>query len=329
MYDTIHLKLYLEDVETPWNTDEIKENLMPADKYVRGNFRPTGMIRNMAVFVNDEMIRIDGSIAKYLNKNNVENFDFRFFHIAIILLSDELGVDLRNARIRRLDIATNFELKNEVSDYFPELYSLKYFQRDTSKKTTLRFYSNSGRRCLVFYDKIKEFAVKNKKLIQDDTSFIDTFHNLIRYEFMMQSNPSEHLKIPDLRVKDLFEPENSKKALKLWYGMYKKIHKRALLVYPDLKGLKGFEALMKRYLIYKFGRDKIEFLLKKGIDKGLLSSSDKSKKLKQFDTILNSDLGFKFRRNTVELNHKMKIMYVEGLKQIFKMKKKSVEKIIK
>jgi hypothetical protein len=77
---------------------------------------------------------------------------------------------------------------------------------------------------------------------------------------------------------------------------------------------------MKRYLIYEFGRDKIEFLLKKGIDKGLLSSSDKSKKIKQFDNALNSDLGFKFDKNTIEFTHKVRIQYVEGLKQIFRMK---------
>lgn len=320
MYDTIHLKLYREDVETPWNTDQIKENLMPADKYVRGNFRPTGMIRNMAIFVNDEVIRVEGSIAKYFNKNNVVNFDFRNFGWAIMLLSDELGVDLKNSRIRRLDIGANFELKNEVSDYFPEMYSLKYFQRDNSKRTTLRYYSNSGRRNLVFYDKIKEFIAKNKKLIQDDTSLIDTFHNLVRYEFMMQSNPSQHLKIPDLRVKDLFKAENSKKALRLWFDMYNRIHKKSLLAYPDVKGLKGFEAFMKRYLMYRLGRDKIDFILKKGVYKGLLSSSDKSKKLSQFDAALNSDLGFKLRRNTKEFEHKIKVMYVEGLKQTFKMK---------
>ncbi|WP_343660187.1 phage/plasmid replication protein [Chryseobacterium sp.] len=327
MFDTNALTLYRKDAETPWNTDEIKKNLMPADKYVRGNFKPTGMIRNMAVFINDEMIKIDGSIPKYFNNNNIENFDFRSFPIAIMLLSDELGVDLRNARVRRLDIAANFELENEVSDYFLRLYYLKYFQRDTSKRTTLRFYSNSGRRNLVFYDKIKEFATKNKKLIQEDTSFIDTFHNLVRYEFMMQSNPSKILKIPDLRVKDLFEAENCKKALKLWFDMYNKIHKKSLLEYPDLKGLKGFEVFMKRYLIYEFGRDKIEFLLKKGIDKGLLSSSDKSKKLKQFDNALNSDFGFKFDKNTIEFTHKVRIQYVEGLKQIFRMNR--YQKIVK
>jgi hypothetical protein len=321
MYDTIRLKLYLKDVEIPWNTDKIKDNLMPIDnKYARGNFRPTGLIRNMAVFVNDEVIIVEGSIAKYFNKNNIVNFDFRNYGWAIMLLSDELGVDLRNARIGRLDIAANFELKNEVSDYFPGLYSLKYFQRDNSKKTTLRFYSNSGRRNLVFYDKIKEYVAKNKKLIKDDTSVIDTFHNLIRYEFMMQSKPSQHLKIPNLKAKDLFKAENSKRVLRLWFDMYNKIHKKSLVEYPSIKGLKGFETFMKRYLIYEFGRDRIDFLLKKGVDKGLLSYSDKSKKLSQFDAALNSDLGFKLSKNTKEFDHRMRVMYVEGLKQVFRMK---------
>lgn len=314
------MELYQEDVEVSWDTNIIKENLYPFEKYFKKRtIRPSGMIRNMAVFVNEKIIRIEGSIAKYHNKNNVENFDFRDFKYAITSLSDELGVDLENARIRRIDIAANFELENEVSDYFPDLHSLKYFQRDSSKKTTLRFYSNSERRSLVFYDKINEFVDNNKKFVKDDTSLIDTFHNLIRYEYMIQSKVSKHLEIADMRVKDLFKPENSRKVLKLWFDMYNKIHKQSLLVYPNVKGLKGYENFLKRYIAYTLGMENIEYYLKYAVKKGLLSFSDKSKKMKQFDVALNLDSSLTFRKTTTELNYRIKIMYVEGLKQIFKM----------
>ena len=320
MYDTIKIKLNILDVDQPWNVEELKNNLMPADKYARSNYKPTGMLRNMAVFANEELIYIDGSIAKYWNNCNIENFDFRHFRIAMMKLSEELGVDLRKAKIHRVDIAANIELKEEVSDYFPELCHLKYYQRDTSKKTTLRFYSNTGRNNLIFYDKIKEFTAKNNKLFQDDTSLVDTFENLMRYEFMMQSNPAKHLKIPELRVEDLFVAINSKKALSLWFKMYFDIEKKAVLEYPKtLVGLAGFEKFMKRYIVQTMGWEEINFLMKNAMKRGCFSASSKSKKLKDFDEAMHDDFNFKLNSNTKELNHKIKVMYVEGLKQIFKM----------
>lgn len=320
MYDTIKIKLDINDVEQPWNVEILKNNLMPADKYARSNYKPTGMIRNMAVFLNEEYIYIDGSIAKYWNRNNLENFNFRYFNIAMSQLSEELGVDLRMAKIKRIDIAANFELKEEVVEYFSELHYLKYFQRDTSKKTTLRFYSNTGRNNLVFYDKIKEFTAKNKKLIQDDSSYIDTFENLMRYEFMIQSNPAKYLKIPDLRVKDLYAATNSKKALKLWFSMYFDIEKKAVYEYPkSLIGLAGFEKFMKRYILQTMGWEELNLLMKNAVKQGSFSASSKSKKLKDFDEAMHDDFHFILKERTQELNHKIKVMYVEGLKQIFKM----------
>lgn len=320
MFDTIKIILYANDVDKPWDVEEVK-NKLEGKSFVRNGKKKT-LLRNMAVYVDKDYIFVDGSIAKYLNMNNIEVFDFRNFPLAIRLLSDELGIDLRKAKIRRLDIASNIELNEEVSDYFPELYSLKYYQRDSGKKTTLRFFSNSDKNNLVFYDKVKEFAKKNNGLIGNDTSLIDTFGNLLRYELAIQKNPSKYLKIKDLRVEDMFKPENCKKALRFWFDKYNKIHKKSLLEYPNIKGLKGFENLMKRYLFYSLGRERIEFLLKKAIDKKLISASDKSKKLKQFDIVLSSKIGFEFKEKTRELDHKMKVHYVEGLKQIFKMEDK-------
>lgn len=320
MYDTFKAELYKCDVRHHWRVDDIKANLMPADKYIRGNFKPTGMIRNMAVFVTEDKIKIDGSIAKYLNKNNIENFDFRLFRFAIMKLSEELGVDMSNARIRRLDIGANFELKDKVSNYFSALFYLRYYQRDFSRKTTLRFYANSSKNNLLFYDKIMEFASKNKKLIKDDSSYIDTFENLMRYESMIQSRPSKILGIPDLRISDLFEPENSKKALRYWYDMYFKIEKKAVLDYPkQLKTLYGFEKFMKRYIIQTMGWERLKFLLKQGVEKKCFSDSSASKKLDDFEEAMSDDFNFEFQDNIKELNHKIKVMYVEGLKQIFRM----------
>ena len=38
---------------------------------------------------------------------------------------------------------------------------------------------------------------------------------------------------------------------------------------------------------------------------------------------------FEFQEHTLELNHKIKLMYVEGLKQIYLLKKNPTEKAVK
>jgi hypothetical protein len=59
-------------------------------------------------------------------------------------------------------------------------------------------------------------------------------------------------------------------------------------------------------------------LMKKAVKQGSLTASDKSKKLKQFRVAMLDNSSFEFQEHTLELNHKVKVMYVEALKQIYR-----------
>ncbi|MFP3596045.1 hypothetical protein [Chryseobacterium sp. SIMBA_029] len=329
MTDSVKFILLPSYTKEGWNVDEIKSKLEPFEKFHRIGFKPDGFIKNMAIWVNERKIVVEGSIAKYWQKNNVENFDWRNFRKAIDLLSYEMGVPLENGKIIRLDIGVNIGLNQEVVDYFPELLRLEYFQRNTARKTTLRYQGNSVGINYLLYDKLSEFRSR-EKLIDDDLSFLTDEKHLMRIEMQMQSRISEILGIKDVRIYDLFEEETCKHILRFWYDIYFDIEKEALLIYPErLKGLPGFDKFMRRYIVQTMGWERLDFLMKQGVKKKCIYSSDKSKRLALFKDAMLDNFSFEFEQHTKELSHKVKVAYVEGLKQIFRMKKKSVEKLVK
>ena len=124
----------------------------------------------------------------------------------------------------------------------------------------------------------------------------------------------------DIRVKDLYQADFCKLLLKHWFEMFLEIEKKMILAYPvKIKGLGGFNILMKKYLVSKLGWEQLEFLLSKGVENNCIASKAKSVKLSQLREAVFEMKGFKYQNNIKELIHKMKVMYVEGLKQVYKM----------
>lgn len=327
MIDTIKIILMPKDLGFSWDIEEIKSNLQTVEKYNRDGYRPLGRIKNMYVYGNDKFIKIEGSLAKYFNNNNVENFDFRFVKPALNLLSYELGLPLNDGILSRVDIGANIILNNEVSDYFPELSYLEYHQRINRHTTSLRFENNSYRVNLLFYDKLNYFLKKEKVIKDYNFNFLI---NLMRIELQIQERVSQIMKTPNLRVSDLYSQDFCKLLLKKWLELYKNIQKEAIMIYPTtLKGNSDFEKFVKRYLIQTLGWETLEFIMKKAVKQKSLSASDKSKKLKQFRAAMSDNSKFEFQEHTLELNHKIKLMYVEGLKQIYLLKKNPTEKAVK
>ncbi|WDT67935.1 phage/plasmid replication domain-containing protein [Cloacibacterium sp. TD35] len=321
MLDTIKLRLYNQFYDLLDLKSKIVPNLKPINKKMfAGRIKPTGMLRNMAIYFYDEQIVIEGSIAKFANGNNIENYDWRQLKFALNKLSEELGgVNLDNAKISRIDVGCNLILNEKVTDYFPELGHLRYHQRVMEHKTTLRYYGNSIRVIYLFYDKFSE-SIKKCKLIDDQFSSLFKSKNMMRVELQIQERLQRVLKKKDIRVKDLYQADFCKLLLKHWFEMFLEIEKKMILAYPvKIKGLGGFNILMKKYLVSKLGWEQLEFLLSKGVENNCIASKAKSVKLSQLREAVFEMKGFKYQNNIKELIHKMKVMYVEGLKQVYKM----------
>ena len=323
MIDTIKIILMPKDLGFSWDVEEIKSNLQPVENFNRDGYKPLGRIKNMYVFGNSQVLKIEGSLAKYYNKNNIEIFDWRFVKRAITLLSLELGLPLEKGKISRIDVGANISVNFNVSDYFSELVFLEYYQRINRHKTTLRFENNSFRINFLIYDKLRDYTNKGK-LIKDVIPRLPNVENLMRIELQIQERVSQITGKKDLRVSDLFSQHLCKLLMRKWLESYQNIHKKAVLIYPvSFRGNSDFEKFIKRYMVQTVGWAVLDYIMKKAVIQGSLSPSDKSKKLKQFRLAMLDNSNFEFQEHTLELNHKVKLMYVESLKQIFKLNLKS------
>ena len=142
----------------------------------------------------------------------------------------------------------------------------------------------------------------------------------MRVELQIQERISKIMNIDKLRVHHLESSLLCKEFLKKWFDLYNKIHKETISVFPKkMKGNRDADKFFRRDYVQMIGWENLVYKLKKAVKQKSLSASDKSKKLNQFREVMLDNSNFEFQENTKELNHKIKVAYVEGLKQIFKM----------
>jgi len=163
MICSIEIKLSTEIMGNRFDIEKLRLKLRPIENWDWGKIKPIGCIYNMKVFWHGNELKIEGSLAKYYNKNNIENFDWRHIKPAIKLLSCELDLPIEKGTISRIDVGVNIALNHIVKEYFVELFHLENYQRIDKEKTTLRFENNSNKHNLIFYDKIEEYKSRNKK----------------------------------------------------------------------------------------------------------------------------------------------------------------------
>jgi len=318
MIDTLKIILSPDDIHYEWDIKDVKSKLHINEKYDRKGFKPLGYVKNMSVSGDNRKLIVEGSIAKYYNGNNIENFNWFDIESAVEELSEELELPLKDGRIGRVDIGANIELKQDVRDYFNELGHLEYHLRINRHRTTLRYEFKSMRKNMIFYDKLVE--TKKKKLIGDfDKKDFTQAKHLMRVEYQFQERVSQIFKKKDLRVSDLYTQAFCKQLMRCWFDTYQCIYKKAVLKYPKkLKGNADFEKFMKRVYVEMFGWEGLNDLMMSAVKQGSLSASDKSKKLKQYREAMLDNYSFEFHENILELNHKVKLMYCEALKQLYK-----------
>ncbi len=324
MIDTIKMVLLPKDAGlTSWDVEMIISKLNNYEKFKLNDtqIKIYGWLRNFKVSLYNNELTIEGSIAKYFNRNNIQNFDWRSLDTAVKFLGEELDIPLYNAKISRIDIGINIELDYAIPEYFYGLKNVEYCQRISRHRTTLRYEKNSFRHSFILYDKLVESASNKKKLIKDIEYYKPDVDNLIRIELQLQERVNEFFKTTDLRMHNLTNPQFCKTILKSWIDFYQSIRKDSILCYPkSYYGSLMFDKFTRRIFVQIYGWENLELLLTTAVKQNCLTPSNKSKKLKQYKIAMKDSTQLEFEDHIKELNHKVKCAYVEGLKQIFKMK---------
>ena len=160
----------------------------------RGIVRVCGNLRNLRVTVSPWGVMVDGSLAKYLNGNNVENIGRADTARALEEIGDSLRVDIGGARVYLLEFGRTFEMNRVPSDYIQLLGAAGRMKRRVEDSGFLLYHAGVGERRsreLAFYDKGAEAGVPG---------------NLLRYEMRYRGGLGAQLEAPGLTAATLTTP---------------------------------------------------------------------------------------------------------------------------
>lgn len=238
MYDNIGLYLDSRDLVDVNLYNEVLQNSnnINVDRYgVNSNDAPFAYIsidgkNNQKLSFKVEPYRIsmlgkNSSICKYYLGNNFDTLTLEDFNNAIKEISDRLGVDISNARVCRIDIATNF-----LMDYQPSLYNECLIHLSRYKRSAMNgnLYFKTTRIELNFYDKIKEYKEKGIKIPEEWKKV----KNLLRYEIRFKKSVSKIFG-KTIRINDLCSETFLKEVFDKWQTYYWNISKQNPIVFES------------------------------------------------------------------------------------------------
>jgi hypothetical protein len=219
MYDTIKMVLPCDspallyerlERKRQWSNEETGEVLL------------RGRLANLNVSIGaNTIVKIEGSLPKYYYGNNLNTLSLQDATLAFEKLGDELGLNVLNGQVYRLDTATNLYLRHPVHhvlNSFGELPKHGKGYIRNGKHISL-IYKNS-RREVKFYDKKLEMI--EKRSWQDLKRATD---NICRYELSIFRGLSAQFRKPNITVATLILPEFYNSSIDFWEKCYNLIHK--------------------------------------------------------------------------------------------------------
>lgn len=184
---------------------------------------------------------IMGSLSKFLYGTNLVRFTRTDVHLSIEKLSAKIGIDISEAVVKRIDIAANLIVAQNVNTYLQLLSYKKRF-----KKSVYRNYESvyflTDNTSLSFYDKRKEFIKNNKgnPSLRSAYSSIIKDKNIIRYELKLKKKLEKVNNGTQVKLKDIYTVSIYKKLIRLWYKNYTSIVKDRSASLSDFKDFKDY-----------------------------------------------------------------------------------------
>lgn len=199
-------------------------------------------------------ISLKGSLAKYYLPSNVFTLTRQTTAEAIEKMSDELHLNMKAAKVTRLDISTVIPTKRPPTDYYNGLGNKPRFTRLQATRETL--YYNQRLMQLVFYDKTQEAAAKGA-VIPDTLNGC----NLLRYELRFAKQPQKQLTAKEpISGATLTEQDFYFSIIKRWkteFDTIKKINTISTMT-DNIKTPKDAKEVLFAMLLQKTGQNNID-----------------------------------------------------------------------
>jgi hypothetical protein len=252
----------------------------------KSGYSCTGKLKNYSVFVSENGISLQGSLAKNHFGDNLHTLTRRDTQQAIEELSDCLHLDLGTAKVTRLDVSTIIPTKRPPADYYSHLGNKPYFERLQSTPDTL--YYNNHQRQIIFYDKSKEAAAKDiqvPEILQNS--------NLLRYELRYTKRLNRQLNAA-LTAAKLYDVNFYRAVIQNWHTEFKAIHKlkNQSFMTESISTTKEAETALFAALLQEKGQSIIDEYLSELKAKNVFKERQRYSELKRkLNTILQAPKG--------------------------------------
>ena len=220
MFDTVNFWLNTLGLYKPFEVERYLKDAELRENEKEGLYI-IGRIGDYKVHAYSGHILLWGSLSKYFFSSNLYTHTRQTAQQAIEKISDELHVDLRPAKVTRVDVAGMLQMNRLPSDYFACLGHKSYFTRLQATSTSL--YYQTKKETLNFYDKTKQAKSKG---LQIPKALIGC--NLLRYEMRLLKQVQQRLKIPTFTADQLTNEKIYHGLIQLWKKKYESISK----IYP-------------------------------------------------------------------------------------------------
>ena len=173
-----------------------------------------------------DYIKATGSLAKYYLGNNVATMTRNDIEKAIERMSKELGLDVSNFDVWRVDIGATFLMNHPVCNYLAYIESCSRYKLEKFSTETRQFVN--GLRKIIFYDKVKEVLKKEPKEIIENlksNGFSET-DNYFRYELQIKRRTKKTFGLTEFKARHLYDEKIYIKMIELWKREFFKVKKK-------------------------------------------------------------------------------------------------------
>jgi hypothetical protein len=187
----------------------------------------------MKVYQNLDGITIHGSLAKYLQGENMTPLSRAGVRLGLEKLETETGINLAAAVVGSLEVGTSIILKERPSEYLrlfgdPAVYAKMVYSKAGCIET-VSFGTPTGAYQFSAYDKGREMADKRQVV-----PMLFSGQNVLRLEYRIIRRRGIRARFGrDLTAHDLFDYDTYRKLQGLFYRVYKAIPKTGRGCYID------------------------------------------------------------------------------------------------
>lgn len=300
MLDTVNLWLPQSQASTAiMNRLERAEEIISP---ITGEVKIRGYLGNYQVSSFSHGISLKGSLAKYHLGDNFQTLGRKSAQEAIERLSDNLGIDVKEAKVQRVDLAENLIMKHQHRAYYGLLGNCPRYKRLEQPDS---IYYRQGNNQSIFYNKVAEGKHRGLALpkVWDNKQ-------VLRYEYRFMKKPHEQLDMPVLTAQSLYDEKVYMKMFDAWYKHYQSINKIRLQGFT--KDIMNDSKLLERQLMLKgleaYGGERVFLkLIDRASNEGKFNNRMQAGRLrKKILTISNDDILTEESELMTELNEKVK-----------------------